>query len=226
MSSNPGWDRVLFLAKTERFAAVMYGVSPYKAYNNTKLETMRYPCQACALLFSPQVCPESRGSSWSRRLQDRVGLPSWRSRRDAGEPASRPLPFFFLPSRLSSPVAPFPSFAFLCHSLFLSYQCARLRFHLSFSSFPLKRRRRWCRPALRPFRIIRSPFFSSHTVSFYSFPSRAVSFCLSPLLPVAMILSTRLLLPLVITVDIFCLRRNLWASIFSRTLPLYFIPSQ
>lgn len=63
----------------------------------------------------------------------------------------------------------------------------------------------------------RSPSLSDHTVaflllsqmSFCSFPSRAVSFCLSPLLPVAMILSTRLLLPLVITVDIFCLRRNL-----------------
>lgn len=145
-----------------------------------------------------------------KTARDRVGFPSWRSRRDAGEPASRPLPFFFLlSSRLSSLVVPFPSFAVLCHSLFLSYQRARLRFHLSFSSFPLKRRRRWV-PS-------RSPSLSDHTVaflllsamSFYSSPSRAVSFCLSPLLPVAMILSTRLLLPLVITVDIFCLRRNL-----------------
>lgn len=115
-----------------------------------------------ALSYSPRrSVPRVEEAREAEDLQDRVGLPSWRSRRDAGEPTSRPLPFFFLSSRLASLVVPFPSFALLCHSLFFSYQRARLRFHLSFSSFPLKRRRRWCRPALRPFRIIRSPFFSS-----------------------------------------------------------------
>lgn len=89
---------------------------------------MRYPCQACALLFSPQVCPESRGSSWSRGLQDRVGLPSWRSRRDAGEPTSRPLPFLFL-SSLASPLSSFlfprsPSFAIRCSSPTNAHVCA------------------------------------------------------------------------------------------------------
>lgn len=162
-----------------------------------------------SLILPAGLSRELRKLVKPKTARDRVGLPSWRSRRDAGEPTSRPLPFLFLSSRLTSLVAPFPSFAFLCHSLFLSHQCARLRFHLSFSSFSLKRRRRWCRPALRPFRIIRSPFFSSPQCPSIPFRPAQFPFACRLLLPVAMILSTRLLLPLVITVDIFRLRRNL-----------------
>lgn len=33
-----------------------------------------------------------------KTARDRVGPSSWKSRRDAGEPTSRPLPFFFLPT--------------------------------------------------------------------------------------------------------------------------------
>lgn len=80
----------------------------------------------------------------------------------ANEPSSSL--FLSLPPPPSSPVVPFLSFAFPCHSSFFSYQRSRLRFHLSFSSFSLERRSRLSRPALRSFRIIRSPFFFSHSV--------------------------------------------------------------
>lgn len=145
-----------------------------------------------------------------KTARDRVGLPSWRSRRDAGEPASRPLPFFLLSSRHSSARR---SFSLARRPLpFVVLLLPTRTFALPLILFVLSTE---TEKALVP--PSRSPSLSDHTVaflplsavSFYSSPSRAVSFCLSPLLPVATILSTRLLLPLVITVDIFCLRRNL-----------------
>lgn len=95
----------------------------------------------------------------TKTVRPHGGPSSWKSRRDAGEPTSRPLPFFFLfLPRLSLLHLPLPYV-----DLLLSHT-VRLRFHLSFSSFPLERRRRLGRPGLRPFRIIRSPFLFSCNV--------------------------------------------------------------
>lgn len=139
---------------------VMYGVPPYKMYNNTMLETVIL----MPGLRSLSAGQERRKLVRPKTARDRVGPSSWKSRRDAGEPTSRPLPFFFLPS----PCPPRRSLSFVSPSFatpsFFSYQRAHLRFHLSFSSFSLKRRSRPCCPALRSFRIIRSPFFFSHSV--------------------------------------------------------------
>lgn len=142
---------------------MMYGVPPYKVYNNTMLETV---------ILMPGLRSLSLSAGQERRMlreaedcEDRVGPSSWKSRRDAGEPTSRPLPFFFLPS----PSPPRRSLSFVRLPLPLRRSsptnAAHLRFHLSFSSFSLKRRSRPCCPALRSFRIIR--LSSSLTVSFY-----------------------------------------------------------
>lgn len=120
-----------------------------------------------------------------KTARDRVGLPSWRSRRDAGEPASRPLPFFLLSSRLASARR---SFSLVRRPLpFVVLLLPTRTFALPLILFVLSTE---TEKALVP---SRSPSLSDHTVaflplstvSFYSSPSRAVSFCLSPLLPVA-----------------------------------------
>lgn len=112
---------------------------------------------------------------------------------------------------------PFPSFAFLCHSLFFSYKRARLRFYLSFL---LERRRCTNHPALRPFQIetiafllfSRCPSISSRLAQF-PFACRFSS-C-------SMILFTRLPPSTCNYCQYFLL--FLCAFIFSYLLPFYFI---
>lgn len=107
------------------------------------------PCRERRKLVKPKTA-RSRRSLFVEVSQRRGG---------ANEPSSSL--FLPLPPPPSSPVVPFLSFAFPCHSSFFSYQRSRLRFHLSFSSFSLERRSRLSRPTLQ---IIRSPFFFSHSV--------------------------------------------------------------
>lgn len=118
-----------------------------------------------SLTLSAEVCAESGGSSWSQRLQDRVGLSSWKSRRDAGEPTSRPLPFFSpSPPPLSCSTSILflhsPSFAIRRSSPTNAYVCALLILFVLFTGTekPTEPSR------LRSCRITRSPFFSSHSV--------------------------------------------------------------
>lgn len=152
------------------------------------------PCRERRKLVKPKTA-RSRRSLFVEVSQERGGA-------NVLFPFSSSSPPALLPS---VPFPRSPSFAILCRrsSPTNARVCASTYpfrpFHWNGEGVRLFRR-----PTLRPFRIIRSPFFSSHGVL-----SRAVSFCLSPLLPVAVILSTRLLLPLVIAVDMFCLRHHL-----------------
>lgn len=163
--SNSGWDWVLILGKTERLTAMMYDASPYKAYNNTKLETTIPMPGLRSLTLSASPCRERRKPKTARSRRS-VFVEVSQGRGGANE----------LSSSLFLPFSPLPVILFsssLCYSPVFSYQRSRLRFHLSFSSFSLERRRHSTRLALRSFRIMRSPFFSSHSVLLFFSASRS-----------------------------------------------------
>lgn len=135
------------------------------------------------LSFAPSSgsCRAERRILWRRRLQDRAEVPLRGSHAEETRESQRAVLFPF--SSSSFPAVPlsllhFPSAIYV--DLLLSHT-ARLRFHLSLSSFPLERRRQLGRPGLCPFRIMQSPFLFSCSV----LPVLALFFCFSSLLPVA-----------------------------------------
>jgi len=167
----------------------------------------------------PRRREEAREAEDCKR--DRVGPSSWKSHKDAGEPTSRPLPF----SSSSLPSHLFPLFAILCRP-FVVLLLPMAAFALPLILFVLSIGRRSSRPALRPLRIIRVPFFSFHSVLLYSFPFHAVSFCLSSPLPIAMILS--MLLPQLLSICFICVTicELLFFPFLFHILSFYFISFQ
>lgn len=164
----------------------MYGAPPYTAYNNTKLENARdTPMPGLrSLTLSAGLCRERRKLVKPKTARSRRSLfvEVSQGRGGANEPSSS---LFLCSSPPLSVRRPFPSFAFLCHSSFFSYQRVRLRFTYPFRPFHWNGEADRTVPLFVPFGS-HDRLSSLLTVSSYSFPPRVVSFCLSPLLPVAM----------------------------------------